>query len=157
MQGNAAGCNPAASIRDIDLPRNDAGAEGVTRDAPSRALQDVTETILVVDDDDDVRVVVAEILSDLGYRVAEAASAGAAYDLAHTIEHLDLVLTDVVMPQESGPQLAARLRKDFPTLKIFFISGYRQLHGLAGERVLAKPFTADALACFIARGLGRAA
>jgi CheY-like chemotaxis protein len=112
--------------------------------------------ILVVDDDDDVREVVTDMLTDFGYSVMQAASAKAAYALAHTVEGLDLVLTDVVMPVEDGTRLAARLRHDFPDLRIVFISGYRQAHSLAGEKILAKPFTAAVLGRFVAESLGRA-
>lgn len=146
-----------AALREISATRGETPGgdpnEEKAADAPASNVG-ASVKILVVDDDDDVREVVTEMLEDFGYAVMEAASAKAAYALAHTVDGLDLVLTDVVMPEEDGTQLAARLRQDFPGLRIVFISGYRHAHSLAGEKILAKPFTAAVLGRFVAESLG---
>ena len=138
-----------------EKPRGGA-MDGKAADAPAGGpLRDGSITILVVDDDDNVREVVSEMLTDFGYTVVEAASAKAAYAIAHTVGKLDLVVTDVVMPEEDGTRLAARLRHDFPGLRVVFISGYRHAHSLVGEKLLAKTFSAAGLGRFVAESLGQ--
>jgi PAS domain S-box-containing protein len=111
-----------------------------------------SETILLVEDEDQVRALTHRILGVKGYRVLEAASPRAAMALSD--DHpgpIDLLLTDVVLPELSGPALAERLRSRRPGLKILFMSGYpASVVGgdifPAGERFLPKPFTPTALA-----------
>ena len=109
-----------------------------------------SETVLLVDDEDGVRKLVSAILQSNGYSVIEASNgpaALAAYDKnAHKI---DMVLTDVVMPQMDGFELVDRLAEKNPEVKILFISGYRDNpigRSDAPQRpFLHKPFTPDAL------------
>jgi CheY-like chemotaxis protein len=111
------------------------------------------ETVLVVEDEDSVRVVVREVLRRQGYTVIEAGNPQSAFELAErhpgTIE---LLISDVVMPGEGGPSLARRLIADHPELRVLFVSGYTDDtivgQGVieAGAAFLEKPFTADALA-----------
>jgi PAS domain S-box-containing protein len=111
-----------------------------------------TETILVVEDDAEVRKLAAEMLSRQGYTVLEAASGSEALRLwrkhAGTIE---LLLSDVVMPLMAGPELAATLRAERPDLKVLYMSGYPEevmgKHGLTASEAtfIHKPFTSDAL------------
>ena len=112
-----------------------------------------TETVLVVEDDDEVRALAREILVGYGYTVLQARHPGEAMVMAE--RHggpIHLLLTDVVMPQMSGQQLAAQLSPLRPEMKVLYISGYAAnaivKHGvLEGEvRLLPKPFTPDALA-----------
>jgi len=84
-----------------------------------------TETILVVDDEESLRTVVSDLLTQLGYRVLSATSGPEALALA--AQHsgkIDLLLTDVVMDPISGPELAETLARTRPGMKVVFISGY---------------------------------
>ncbi|WP_157619724.1 response regulator, partial [Skermanella stibiiresistens] len=118
-------------------------------------------TILLVDDDESVRALTAHLLRDLGYAVIEAKSAETAIALAHITERLDLVMTDIVMPGDSGPNLAARLRLDRPTLPVLFISGFggdelgQDARTTADRAFLRKPFNRAALARAVLERLGR--
>jgi DNA-binding NtrC family response regulator len=111
-----------------------------------------TETILLVEDAEALRMVVREILEDVGYTVRDADSPDAALAFAHSTSHpIHLVLTDIVMPQMSGPELARRVAAIKPETRVVFMSGYADQGG-AGEGTLSpekpflqKPFTADAL------------
>jgi CheY-like chemotaxis protein len=110
-----------------------------------------SETILVVDDEEGVRKLVSAILQSNGYGVIEAnngITALAAYEKnAHKI---DMLLTDVVMPQMNGFQLGEELSQIKPQLKILYMSGYRDNPigappGQADRALLPKPFTPDVL------------
>jgi PAS domain S-box-containing protein len=110
------------------------------------------ETVLLVEDELGVRTLAETVLRTLGYHVLVAESGEAAIRLWD--EHsrsIDILLTDVIMPQMSGSELALKLREKNPRLKILFMSGYTD-DMLAGHRILAgetqliqKPFTAEAL------------
>ena len=110
-------------------------------------------SILVVEDDDDVRTYTVEILRELGYRVLEAHDGPSALRLIERQDRpIDLMFTDVVMPGMSGRELAQRARAVQPDLKIIYTSGYAHdaiVHGGrldAGVELIAKPFTFQALA-----------
>jgi two-component system cell cycle sensor histidine kinase/response regulator CckA len=112
-----------------------------------------TETILLVEDDSQVRTLARTMLAACGYTVLVAASGEEALRLAAAYDGpLHLLLTDVVMPGLSGPELAARLVAERPGLPVLYISGYTddrlERHGLpnATTAFLSKPFTAEALA-----------
>ncbi|HEY1206314.1 MAG: response regulator [Bryobacteraceae bacterium] len=111
-----------------------------------------TETILVVEDDSEVRKLAAEMLSRQGYAVLEAASGPEALRLwRRHAGSIDLLLTDVVMPSMAGPELAAKLTAERPDLKVLYMSGYPEdtmaKRGLTASEstFLHKPFTSDAL------------
>jgi two-component system cell cycle sensor histidine kinase/response regulator CckA len=112
-----------------------------------------SETILLVEDDDRVRAVALEILRKQGYRVIEARNAGEALlSCERHAEEIHILLTDVVMPQMSGPELAKRVTSGHPNIKILCMSGYTDdavvRHGAleAGIAFLQKPFTPKSLA-----------
>jgi len=118
------------------------------------------ETVLVVEDQPSLRSMIARMLEALGYRVRVASDPAAALqDAASGAPPIDLLLSDVVLPQMNGRQLADRLRAERPGLKVLFISGYPDddvlRHGVEGGRMelLAKPFTADELARRVRRVL----
>ena len=124
---------------------------------PRAASQPVTlrgtETILLVEDQDDVRRIALEILLRYGYHVIEARNAGEA--LLTCEQHprtIHLLLTDVVMPQMNGRKLAERLLKIRPDLKVLFMSGYTENaivhHGIldSGIAYLQKPLLPETLA-----------
>ena len=110
-----------------------------------------SETILLVDDEDGVRRLVQAILQSNGYSVIDAASGGAALAAFEKNAHkIDMVLTDVVMPQMDGFELGERLAEKNPALKVLFMSGYRDspIASPAGQPprpFLHKPFTPDTL------------
>jgi two-component system cell cycle sensor histidine kinase/response regulator CckA len=113
--------------------------------------------VLLVDDDDLVRSVIADTLRQEGYTVIEAPSGQVALSLVTAMPPVDLVVSDVVMPGMPGPSLVARLRAQRPDLKVLFITGHPGEHDLRGERVLQKPFTGAALseASLAALGIGK--
>lgn len=109
-------------------------------------------TILVVEDEEEVRALARDVLEMNGYRVLEALDVADATRLAQTHSGpIDLLITDVVMPGVSGPELARRLRAHRPGLRVLCMSGYpesedRRVEGEAGWTAwLQKPFTPDIL------------
>jgi CheY-like chemotaxis protein len=136
----------------VYLPQVDAELETIRASAKPSAFGG-TETILLVEDEDQVRFVAFSILRRNGYQVIEARNAGEALLLCE--KHSDpihLLLSDVVMPQMSGPELAKRLAQVRPSMKILCMSGYTDdavlRHGLveSGIAFLQKPFTSETLA-----------
>jgi signal transduction histidine kinase/CheY-like chemotaxis protein len=110
------------------------------------------ETILVVEDDDDVRAYTVDCLRELGYRVLEAHDGPSALRLLERQESpVDLLFTDVVMPEMTGRELADAARKDEPRLRVLYTSGYTRnaiVHAGRldpGVDMIAKPFTFEAL------------
>jgi two-component system cell cycle sensor histidine kinase/response regulator CckA len=139
----------------IYLPRSDEARvsdETSTLDASEGAAQG-TETILVAEDETDVRELAVYILSGLGYQILAAENGLEA--LTASDEHsgsIHLLLTDVVMPQMNGRELAEQLCARRPGLKVLYMSGYSDdviaYHGVLekGANVLNKPFTLEELA-----------
>jgi PAS domain S-box-containing protein len=137
----------------VYLPRTDAtqAGERESRYLGLGALEG-SETILLVEDEEQVRALVRTILQRFGYHVIEAQSGGDA--LLVSEEHagtIDLLLTDVIMPHISGPQLAQRLSR--LVMKVLYMSGYTEdsiVHqGVvdSGVALLQKPITSEALVC----------
>ena len=134
-------------------------AEGPTENAvqPAAAPARGTERILVVEDESAVRVLAARVLAEAGYTVLEAASGGEALDLLRGGAGVDAVLTDVVMPDMGGAELAEHLRKVAPALPILFMSGYtgtdvlRRGFNEEGVPFLQKPFSPDSLMAAVRR------
>jgi two-component system cell cycle sensor histidine kinase/response regulator CckA len=124
-------------------------ATPLTRESPTIG----SELVLLVEDNSVVRGLVCKALRRHGYRVVEAASAEQALTLADTVrEHIDLILSDVVMPGMQGPELVAQLKVARPQSKVLFMSGYpadafskgQEGAGPTGEW-LQKPFTTGRL------------
>lgn len=133
---------------------------GVSEEEPVPAGSTVsrksgTETILVVEDDPDVRSFSVEMLRGLGYRTLEAGDGPAALTLLGAQSHaVDLLFSDVVLPGGmNGQVLASQATQLFPHLKVLYTTGYARealVHGGrldAGVELLGKPFTYDELAC----------
>ena len=139
----------------IYLPRTDAPA---VEDLSERGGRDFmpkgAETVLLVEDDSMVRALTARLLRELGYKVAEASNGEEALRLAgeRAGEKIDLLMTDMIMPQMSGASLAERINLARPGTKVLFVSGYTDeaivKHGLLepGAIFLQKPFTPSSLA-----------
>lgn len=103
--------------------------------------------LLVVEDDDIVRMLIVEVLGDLGYIAIEADSAAAALKvLEDPGQPLALLMTDVGLPDMRGEELAARARALRPTLPVLFASGYAEtLDVPQGMHMIGKPFGIDQL------------
>jgi two-component system, cell cycle sensor histidine kinase and response regulator CckA len=118
---------------------------------PSGLSAGLARSVLLVEDDDVVRAVVAEMLEELGYDVREAGGSDEALELDSDSDTVDILLTDVVMPGLGGPELAAKLRKRRPGLRVLYMSGYTRPGFSANETLgagasfLQKPFTFDLL------------
>jgi two-component system, cell cycle sensor histidine kinase and response regulator CckA len=138
------------------FPRVDAQPEKPDAlQAPAEVLTG-TETILVVEDNDPVRRLMANILRSLGYTVETAGCSSEAIDLATNRQGpLELIVSDVMLPGESGPELVAKLQLLHPGTRSLYTSGYApslatQRGGLASdEPFLAKPFTSAELASLV--------
>jgi CheY-like chemotaxis protein len=150
----------AGSVFQTLLPR-------VARPAGPHIVQEVLdfssggETILLVEDEPAVRRMAMEVLLSTGYRVLAAPSGGDALRIAAKHEgRLDLLLTDVVMPGMTGPELARQCIIQYPHIRTLYISGYTDdaigRHGALGEtvRVLQKPFSHETLAQSVREALG---
>jgi CheY-like chemotaxis protein len=117
------------------------------------------ESILLVEDEEGMREVAREILETLGYRVLTAANGRAALEVYHAEGGVDLLLTDVIMPEMGGRELVRRLRQEHPQLKVLAITGYLLAEDLESLRqdsildVLHKPFEVNSLAQVVRRAL----
>jgi PAS domain S-box-containing protein len=129
------------TIFEVYLPRaTEPVPEPVRRRSPKGS-----ETILLVDDEENVRRLCCAILQANGYDVLEAGNGAAAITAFEKNAHkVGLLLTDVVMPQIDGFELAKKLSDLSPALKVLYMSGYRQ-SGETPAMFLHKPFTPDAL------------
>jgi CheY-like chemotaxis protein len=139
----------------IYLPRHLAAVDDkVESDAAAHVpLPPPTGVVLVVEDEPDVRMVVRDVLSDLGYAVLEAESGPAGLAIADSGVRIDLLLTDVGLPGGmNGRQLADAARQPSPDLKVLFITGYADAMSVGsgrleqGMQVMIKPFALEALA-----------
>ena len=119
------------------------------------------ETILLVEDEPLVRELSRDMLERQGYRVILASNAKEAEQIGARAGSFDLLVTDTVMPNITGAELARRLRAVHPGLKVLFISGYadnameRPESGAEGAAFLQKPFSADSLGRKIRQMLSR--
>ncbi|HWA77978.1 MAG TPA: ATP-binding protein [Polyangiaceae bacterium] len=136
----------------VYLPKAEGPGEPYQDYAEPRTLNG-TETILLVEDENEVRIVAREILRRHGYDVLDARNAGEALLTCERFkEPIHLLLTDVVMPQMSGRELSERLLRLRPEMKVLFMSGYTENaivhHGIldSGIAYLQKPLVPDALA-----------
>ncbi|MFN2511700.1 MAG: PAS domain S-box protein [Pyrinomonadaceae bacterium] len=134
------------------LPRVDTMVETVDEAIP-KSVPKGTETVLLVEDEDQVRAIVKEILELQGYHVVAAANGEEALTISQDLKlDINLMITDVVMPQMSGRELAERVVAVRPGLPVLFISGYTDdaivRHGLLDEKLnfLQKPFDSATVA-----------
>ena len=113
------------------------------------------KTILVVEDDEELRSLTADILESIGYRVITAADGQDALDIYQKNgQNIDLVFSDMVMPNKSGVELFTRLRTINPSLKFVLVSGYN-VNGIQGHMfeemsaLLMKPYTPKQIAALM--------
>ena len=142
---------------EICLPRFDGNLE------PSREQRERTvgaghagnnEVVLVVEDEDVVRLLVVEVLKDLGYRALEASDGAAGLRILQSSQRIDLLVTDIGLPDVNGRQLADAARAKRPKLKVLFMTGYAESAASGefldkGMQIISKPFTMDKLAAKI--------
>jgi signal transduction histidine kinase/CheY-like chemotaxis protein len=134
----------------IYLPRTQLHSAPNDASAPAHVEEpQASANILLVDDDNGVREVTAELLRDLGYEVLEAGSGGAALDLLQREPRIDLMLIDFAMPGMTGADVARSVHSTKPALPTLFITGYadhRALQGISESHIIGKPFHPDELA-----------
>jgi PAS domain S-box-containing protein len=144
----------------IYLPRSHE-REDVLNDLRTVPVQGGTETVLVVEDDDEVRETTVALLTDLGYRTLRARDAASALTIIESGAEIDLVFTDVVMPGPvRSPELARKAKERLPGVAVLFTSGYTEnaiVHGGRldpGVELLPKPYSRETLARKIRHVLG---
>ncbi len=137
----------------IHLPQVPAPERETAAPARADAPPDGSETILLAEDEPSVRQLAAKILRQRGYKVIESADGRSALAAAATVDgELHMLVTDVVMPDLSGPEVAKRLLERRPGVKVLYMSGYTDdavlQHGVMTKEkpFLQKPFTPGALA-----------
>ena len=132
--------------------RGDAVEEGAEDLAETAARALAGETVLVVEDDAAVRLLVTEVLGDLGYQALDAIDGKSALPILQSKQRIDLLVTDVGLPGLNGRQLAEIARQSRPGLKVLFITGYAEDAAIRGDflapgmEFMSKPFALDALA-----------
>ncbi len=145
----------AGTLVRLYLPRHHQAASAASMADESGPLPraDGDETVLIVDDEAALRMVVGEVLDDLGYRAIEAADGASALRIVESGTTVDLLVTDVGLPGGmNGRQLADAARRIRPALPVLFITGYAEATVLGdrdlapGMRVLTKPFAMESLA-----------
>jgi PAS domain S-box len=135
----------------VYLPRVDEPLEEAGKKKEAKVSPRGNETILVVEDDSSVRKIAVQVLTNQGYNVLVSESGGDALLICEQEKNpIDLVLTDVVMPKMSGPELIERLKKVRKDFIVLYMSGYTDKHILKGLddelNFIQKPFTIDVLA-----------
>jgi CheY-like chemotaxis protein len=145
----------------IYLPRVEEAVEELGSTLPLGEVPRGTETILLSEDEQDVREVAREFLESGGYTVIEACDGRDALRIA--AEHpgkIDLLMTDMIMPGMTGPELAGRLQQTNATLCVIYMSGYSEqaaaeaAQGDASVRLLTKPFSRGAVLRAVREVLG---
>jgi CheY-like chemotaxis protein len=136
----------------IYLPAGDAVQESAGTHKTQPLIRRGSETILLVEDEEMLRDLVRAVLQEKGYTILEAQTIGQAAAFCKEYEgSIDLLLTDVIMPQMSGRELAEQLKTFRPQMKVLFMSGYTDdtvvRHGVLAAEVafLPKPFSAGTL------------
>lgn len=139
----------------LHFPRTDKKAREV-KPEKVKTIPQGTETILLVEDEEQIRKTSKEVLESLGYTIIDARDGEQAISIAASHENdIDLLLTDVVMPKMNGKELAKQVKELHPELSILFMSGYTDdimsRHGVLEEDVhfLGKPFTPMTLAVMV--------
>jgi two-component system, cell cycle sensor histidine kinase and response regulator CckA len=134
------------------LPGVDQPAESLVPSQAKISFPRGTETILLVEDDEALRKVTVSLLQSSGYKVLEAENAATAIDISRRYEgNIALLLSDVIMPGKSGPDLALDVKRQRPEIKLLYVSGYTgdmiAHQGVLdpGMTLLSKPFSKEAL------------
>lgn len=136
----------------IYLSRAESEAQGEAAERERETLSRGTGVVMVVEDQEEIRDLIGEVLGMQGYTVLKAANGDEALRLCRTAEKkIQLLLTDLVMPGMGGKELAERMTREVPGIAVLYMSGYAAGEGSrdanlpAGENLLSKPFTLSAL------------
>jgi len=147
----------------VFLPAADERAGRVAVPVSAAAPRGLGETVVLAEDEDALRVLLARVLAGSGYRVISGRNGAEALENARASGgRVDLVLTDVVMPRMNGTDLAASLASEQPDVKVLFMTGHTEDANLlgrfetAGAEIIQKPFTSEALLGQLRRLLGPA-
>jgi signal transduction histidine kinase/CheY-like chemotaxis protein len=147
---------------EIYLPRvhGNAEADVVTRSSSNQ--KNALQTVLLAEDEAEVRALAYEFLTSAGYRVLVAEDGVRAMQIAEYDNSIDILVTDVVMPRMRGPELAKRMKRLKPGLKVVYVSGYLEPSEIDGDFLkegflLEKPFSRDTLVNQIGEALSRQA
>jgi PAS domain S-box-containing protein len=141
---------------EICMPRFTGDLEAVAD--PSNEIADdhagSNEVVLVVEDEDIVRLLVVEVLNDLGYRALEAIDGTSAMRIIESSQRIDLLMTDIGLPGMNGRQIADAALTHRPELRVLFMTGYAESAAKGeflekGMQIIVKPFTMDKLAAKI--------
>ena len=133
------------------LPTTEAGFEFIAPDGVAPAPRGSGETVLVIEDDASVRMLINEVLQELGYAVIEASDSRGALPVLASDARLDLIVSDVGLPGMDGKKLAEVARQYRPGVKILFVTGYAEHAKVRdqflgqGMDMITKPFALDAL------------
>jgi CheY-like chemotaxis protein len=151
-------------------PSSAAGQEPIAQSASlaERQLAGLprgTETVMVVEDEQPVREYMATLLAELGYKVLQAANGQEALEIINppANRHIDLLITDIIMPRMGGKELVYRLRDRFPQSRMIFCSAYpgelASRHGMLTDEIafLQKPVVPEKLARLVRARLDAAA
>jgi len=134
------------------LPRHHGATAELAELVPPETPYGSGEMVLLVEDEPSVRLLISEVLSELGYGCMEAADAKSAIPILASKTRLDLMITDVGLPVMNGRQLAEIARQHRPDLRVLFVTGYAEHAATragflaAGMDIVIKPFALDALA-----------
>jgi len=141
---------PGAGARfEIYLPQVPEQVQAIPEEERAAKLRPGRETVLLVEDEADVRTLTCEFLKGAGYQVLTAADGEEGFEVGQRFgDAIDILVTDVVMPRLRGPELAKRLRRLLPDLKVVYMSGYTEEFSempnlLQGAYFLQKPFSRD--------------
>ena len=143
------------------LPRAEAEVEAAVSVLGARVPLGQGETVLVVEDDASVRLLMTEVLGELGYRYLQAEDARVAIPILESSVRIDLLVTDVGLPHINGRQLAEIARQSRPDLKVLFVTGYAEgarVRGgflAPGMEMITKPFALEELGTRIRELIGR--
>jgi len=134
----------------IHLPRAERQQKAAALPAAAAAAHGGTETVLLLEDEVNLRLLIREVLEEAGYRILSAETPEEALQIgASYTGPIRLFLTDVVLPRLNGFEIAARLAATRPDMKLLFMSGYRDpagyLPSAPSAPLLAKPFKGDTL------------
>lgn len=142
----------------IYLPAAEQGAIQTT-DRPVSSPQGRGQAVLLVEDDPSVRLLIGEVLSELGYRAIEASDSSTAIKVLESRQAIDMMISDVGLPGMNGRQLADVVREYHPTVPILFVTGYAEnaaiRAGFLGTNMamISKPFQVEELAAKISEML----
>jgi signal transduction histidine kinase len=145
---------------ELFLPHFTGELDAPARDSATTSTPSVASTILVIEDEEEVRGLITEYLAELGYRTLSARDGTSGLAILESTETIDLILTDVGLPGMNGRQIADAARETRPKVKVLFMTGYAANvaldgGGLAeGMQILAKPFAMETLSNKVSQLLG---